>query len=297
MKTVLNTSLTSLGLALLMVPRPAVAQHESHGNHSHHVQPQSSSSNQQHHHATHQNHSQTSHTPVPTLSQADLAAAFPATDPHAMQHAPRWNHFVLIDQLEGWDNAHGSGQNWQGKAWLGGDINRLWLRSEGQRVDKHLATWSVDALYGRALSPWWDVVAGVRHDSNKQAADLTRAVIGVQGVAPYHFELSATAYLGGTRKAELIIEAEYNLLLSNRLIFQPLLETHWVSTDDRPRGVGNGLNKIQTGVRLRYEITRRFSPYIGFVHERHYGTTADWQRESGQSSKESRWVAGLRVWF
>jgi len=300
MKTALNTGLTSLGLALLMVPQPAVAQHEGHANHSNHSQqqsPKAPSSQTHNHHAAEQNHASTSHTPLPKLSQADLAAAFPATDPHTMEHPRRWNHFVLIDQLEGWNNAHGSGQNWQSKAWLGGDINRLWLRSEGQRADKHLARWSLDTLYARALSPWWDVVAGIQHQGNKQAADLTRAAIGLQGLAPYQFEISATVYLGGTRKAEWVMEAEYNLLLSNRLILQPLLETHWVATDDRPRGIGSGLNEIQTGLRLRYEITRRFAPYIGFIHERHYGTTANWQRQAGQSTKDSRWIAGVRLWF
>jgi len=295
MKTILNTGLTSLGLALLMVPRPAAAQHEAHANHSSHTSQQSTSHPNAH--AAHQNRAPITHTPVPQLTDADLAAAFPVTDPHAMQHAARWNHFVLIDQLEGWNNAHGNGQQWQVDAWIGGDINRLWLRNEGQRTDKHLANWSLDALYGRALSPWWDVVVGIRHDESKQAADLTRAAIGLQGVAPYQFEISTTAYLGGTRKAELVVESEYHLLLSNRLILQPMIETHWVATDDRPRGVGSGLNEIQTGVRLRYEITRRFAPYIGFVHERHYGSTADWLHQAGEPSKDSRWVAGVRLWF
>jgi len=295
MKTILNTGLTSLGLALLMVPRPAAAQHEGHADHSNHTPAPSTSHPNAH--AAHQNRTPITHTPVPQLTDADLAAAFPVTDPHAMQHAARWNHFVLIDQLEGWNNAHGSGQQWQVDAWIGGDINRLWLRNEGQRTDKHLANWSLDALYGRALSPWWDVVAGIRHDESKPAADLTRAAIGLQGIAPYQFEISTTAYLGGTRKAELVVEAEYHLLLSNRLILQPMIETHWVAADDQPRGVGSGLNEIQTGVRLRYEITRRFAPYIGFVHERHYGNTANWLRQAGESSKDSRWVAGVRLWF
>jgi len=297
MKTLLNTGLTSLGLALLMVPRPAAAQHEGHGHHSQQQSTPASNGQSYHHHAAEQNHASTSYTPVPKLSQADLAAAFPVTDPHTMEHAARWNYFFHIDQLEAWDNAHGHGQQWQTDAWIGGDIHRLWLRSAGQRADKHLASWSVDALYGRALSPWWDVVAGIQHQGNQQAADLTRAVIGVQGLAPYQFEISATAYLGGTGKAELAVDVEYNLLLTNRLILQPLLETHWVAADDRPRGIGSGFNEIQTALRLRYEITRRFAPYIGFVHERHYGTTANWQRQVGQSTKDSRWIAGLRLWF
>jgi len=294
MKIIYNIGLTSLSLALLMLSKSAVAQNEGHVHHGNPTSPQNTGVQNEHgHHAVHEK----SYTPVPPLSQADLAAAFPITDPHAMQHAARWNYFVHIDQLEAWDNAHSKGQQWQIEAWLGGDINRLWLHSDGQRVDEKLDNWSMDALYGRALSPWWDVVAGVRHDGNKQAPDLTRAVIGLQGLAPYEFDISVSAYLGGTGQAELVLEAEYSVLFTNRLILQPMLEIHWTAANDQPRHVGNGFNEMQIGARLRYEITRRLAPYIGFVHERHYGTTADWQSAAGESSRDSRWIAGIRVWF
>ncbi len=254
-------------------------------------------------HATHADHAghgaaamQAPREPIPAPSAADLAAAFPALAPHAMQHAPGINSLVLFDHLEAWDNARGSGQSWAAKGWVGGDIDRLWLRSEGQRSEGQLGEWSLDALYGRAISPWWDLVGGVRHDGG-DAPGLTRAAIGVQGLAPYKFEFAATAYLGGPRRAELAVEAEYSLLLSNRLILQPSLEASVAADDDPRRGVGSGLGHVGAGLRLRYEITRRFAPYVGFVHERRFGRSADLHRDAGEATRESRWVAGVRFWF
>lgn len=234
--------------------------------------------------------------PIPEPTAADLAAAFPRLAPHAMEHAPGFNSLVLFDHLEAWDNAHGSGQSWAAKGWFGGDIDRLWLRSEGQRSEGRLGGWSLDALYGHAISPWWDVVGGVRHDGG-DAAGLTRAAIGVQGLAPYKFEFAATAYLGGPRKAELAVEAEYSLLLSNRLILQPALGASVAADDDPRRGIGSGLGHVEASLRLRYEITRRFAPYVGFVHERRFGRTAGLHRDAGESPRDSRWVAGVRFWF
>ncbi|MGV8961104.1 MAG: copper resistance protein B [Stenotrophomonas sp.] len=235
--------------------------------------------------------------PIPALTPDDFAAAFPVLKPHAMEHAPALNSLVVFDHLEGWNNGHGSGQAWNINAWFGNDIDRLWLRSEGQRSDHVLGDWSVDALYGHAISPWWDAVAGVRHDNSRQAPDLTRAGFGFQGMAPYKFEVSAMAYIGGPRKAELAFEVEYDMLLSNRLILQPGVKANVIADDDPRRGVGKGVSSVEAGLRLRYEITRRFAPYVGFVHERAFGDTADMHRDAGQSVSESRWVAGVRVWF
>jgi len=241
--------------------------------------------------------SSTPHEPIPTPTAQDIAAAFPQLDPHAMEHAPSFNSLVVFDHLEGWNNDHGSGQGWGIDAWFGNDINRLWLRSEGHRSDGRLDDWSVDALYGHSVSAWWDVVAGVRHDNGAHAPDLTRAGIGMQGLAPYKFEMSAMAYLGGPRKAELAVEVEYDVLLTNRLILQPVVEASVVADDDPRRGVGKGLSSVEAGLRLRYEITRRFAPYVGFVHARSFGDTADLQRAAGAATRESRWVAGIRFWF
>lgn len=250
-------------------------------------------------HAGHnmQTSSDTPREPIPTPTKQDFDDAFPVLKPHAMEHAPSFNSLVVFDHLEAWDNAHGSGQAWGIDSWFGNDINRLWIRSEGERSENKLGDWSVDALYGHSISPWWDVVAGARHDNSRESPDLTRAAFGLQGMSPYKFEVSAMAYIGGPRKAELAFEVEYDVLLTNRLILQPVVEASIVADDDPRRGVGKGLSSVEAGLRLRYEFTRKFTPYVGFVHERAFGDTADMHRDAGEGVSESRWVAGVRFWF
>ena len=235
--------------------------------------------------------------PLPPPSAADLAAAFPALAPHAMQHAPVVNSLVLIDRLEAWDNAHGHGQTWAVDAWVGSDTDRLWLRSDGQREAGQLRAAGIEALYGHAVSPWWDVLVGIAHTHHRGAGNRTRAALGVQGLAPYKFDVGAMAYLGGPARVELQLEAGYDLLLSNRLILQPELHARLAAAADPDSGLGAGQASVEAGLRLRYEISRRFAPYVGVVHERTFGDTAALRRVAGQRLRESRWVAGIRLWF
>lgn len=234
--------------------------------------------------------------PIPAVSDADRAAAFPPIKPHAMEHAPAFNSLVMINRLEGWDADHGTGQAWEGSAWFGSDLNRLWLRSEGEREGSRTESSELEVLYGRSISPWWDVVAGVKQDF-RPADSRTWAAFGVQGLAPYKFEMSATAYLGESGQVMATVEAEYELLLTNRLILQPLVEASFSSKDVPEYGEGTGLNKVEAGLRLRYEINRRFAPYVGVVHERLFGETADYRRGEGGDVTDTRFVAGIRFWF
>lgn len=233
--------------------------------------------------------------PIPAITDADRAAAFPAIDHSAMHHASPVNSLLLFNRLEHWDGKHGEGQAWEASGWLGGDIHRLWLRSEGERQDGTTEHADVELLYGRSVSPWWDVVAGVRQDTRPRSRSW--AAIGVQGLAPYKFETSATLYLGEGGQVLLNGEVEYEILLTNRLILQPLLEVELAARDEQAHGIGSGLTKAEAGLRLRYEISRRFAPYVGIGHERSLGDTADLQRSQGHRARDTRWLAGVRVWF
>lgn len=232
--------------------------------------------------------------PIPPLTAADRAAAFPTLQRH-MAHDSGINSFVLFNRLEAWDAEHGDAQAWEAQAWVGTDIDRVWVRSEGERVDGRLHSANAEVLYGRSVSAWWDVVAGVRRDF--QPDGRTWAAIGLQGLAPYMFETQATLYLGNGGHVEATIEVEYELLLTNRLILQPLVELDFASKDDPGRGVGSGLSSMEAGLRVRYEISRRFAPYVGVVHERSFGDASRWQRAAGESPRDTRVVAGVRVWF
>lgn len=234
--------------------------------------------------------------PIPEVTDADRAAAFPPINHDAMEHAPNVHSLLLINRLEHWDGQHGSGQAWEASGWVGGNINRLWLRSEGERSGGRTEASDLEVLYGRSVSPWWDVLVGVKQDF-RPADSRTWAAFGIQGLAPYKFETSATAYVGDGGQLAATLEVEYELLLTNRLILQPLVEATLAAKDEPEHGMGAGLNKVEAGLRLRYEFSRRFAPYIGISHERLFGDTADYHQAAGEHTRDTRWVAGVRVWF
>ncbi|WP_237474497.1 MULTISPECIES: copper resistance protein B [unclassified Xanthomonas] len=234
--------------------------------------------------------------PIPPITAADRAAAFPVLRDHGMAHGASRTGYLLVDRLEGWDNAHGSGQAWEARGWYGGDIDRLWLRSDGEREGGRTTASSLELAYGRAISPWWDVLIGARQAFAPGRA-RTSAAFGVQGMAPYKFEVSAMLYVGEGGHASLHLEGEYDLLLTNRLILQPRLEAELAARNDPAHRIGSGLTSVEGGLRLRYELTRRFAPYVGVEHVRSFGDTADLRRADGEAARETRWVAGLRFWF
>jgi copper resistance protein B len=233
--------------------------------------------------------------PIPVLTDADRAAAAPPPHDHPA-HDNSIQSYVLFDRLEAWNADNGTGLEWEGQSWIGTDLNRLWLRSEGERVDGRTVSADLEVLYGRSFSPWWDVVTGIRHDF-KPGGSQDFAAIGVMGLAPYKFEVAATGYLGESGQTAARVEVEYETLLTNRLILQPLLEVNLYGKDDPRRGIGSGLSTVEAGLRLRYEITRQFAPYIGLVRERAFGTTADLRRDDGEDIDDTRLVAGFRIWF
>ena len=233
--------------------------------------------------------------PVPPLTDADRVAAFPAVAGHAA-HDNSIQKFVLLDRLEAWNADDGNGLAWEALGWLGTDLNRLWLRSEGDRVDDTTESADLEVLYGRSIARWWDVVAGVRQDFG-EGPSQTFAAIGVIGLAPYKFDVEATAYIGESGQTAARFEAEYDTLLTNRLILQWLVEADLYGKDDARRGIGSGLSTVEAGLRLRYEFTRKFAPYIGVAWERAYAGTADFRRDEGEEIDDTRFVAGLRIWF
>jgi copper resistance protein B len=233
--------------------------------------------------------------PIPPVTDADRAAAFPAgLDGHAV-HDRAINFMVLFDQVE-WRGTQDGGASWENRSWVGGDVNRLLLRTEGEgdhgRVENAFAT----VLWGHSFSRWWDVVGGVRQDFRPGPAQ-TWLAFGIQGLAPSWFEVEATGYVGAGGRTHLRVEAEYELLMTNRLILQPLIEAEVYGKSDPVRGIGRGLMSIETGLRLRYELRREFAPYVGVAWERKFFGTADAARARGVDVGGVRIVFGLRTWF
>jgi copper resistance protein B len=140
------------------------------------------------------------------------------------------------------------------------------------------------------------VVLGVRQDF-RPGDPQTWAAIGIQGLAPYWFELEGTAYFGGSGRTQFQFEAEYELLLTNRLVLQPLVEVTIAGKADPERGIGSGLSSLESGLRLRYEIRRELAPYLGVTFERKFFGTADFARAEGDDVGSARLTFGLRTWF
>lgn len=232
---------------------------------------------------------------VPPLSDADRAAAFPDLPPHAMHQGG--SHFLfLADQLEWQDADEGSALAWDIFGWYGGDIDRLAFRSEGERTDGHTEEAELQLLWSHAVGPWWETVAGVRQDF-KPGSPQTWAAFGVQGMPLFGLETEVTAFLGEGGQSALRLEAEYDILLTQRWVLQPTAELNLHGRNDEARGVGSGLSDAGFGVRLRYEINRQFAPYIGVTWNRAYGNTADLLRDEDEDASDTRLVAGIRFWF
>ncbi|WP_248740948.1 copper resistance protein B [Pseudomonas sp. MWU12-2029] len=236
-----------------------------------------------------------SRTPIPKLTDADRAAVFTSHGGHQV-HDSALNTYFLADKLEWQNGDDASTLAWDLSGWIGGDIDRLWLRSEGERSNGKTEDAEIQALWGHAISPWWDVVSGVRQDF-KPGAPQTWAAFGLQGMALYNFEAEATAFLGENGQSAVRLEGDYDILLTNRLILQPTAELNVYGKNDPQRGIGSGLSNTEAGLRLRYEIRREFAPYIGVTWNRTYGHTADYAREEGEDRSEARLVLGVRMWF
>jgi copper resistance protein B len=203
---------------------------------------------------------------------------------------------VLFDQLEWQSAGDGTGVNLDSKGWVGRDRDRLWFRAEGDGEDSRVGEAEAHVFYGRQFARWWDVVGGVRQDFGA-GPSRTWAAIGIQGLAPYWFEVEATAYIGASGRTHFRGEVEYELLLTNRLVLQPLVEVEVFGKSDPERGIGPGLSTTDMGLRLRYEFRREVAPYIGVTWNRKYGQTADFAEAAGEDSASARLVAGLRLWF
>lgn len=204
---------------------------------------------------------------------------------------------VLADELEFLSGDEGEGFAWRVQGTYGGDRHKLWFRTQGlktggQQVDP---TTDLEALWWRAYSPFWGTQLGVRQDFGPGAH--TWIAFGVEGLAPYWFEVGATGYVGDDGRLSARLLASYDLLFTNRLILTPELESNVYSRAENDRGLGSGLGNVELGLRLRYEIRRKFALYLGYVSERSFAGTADRRRAEGEPVTERRFVAGVRLWF
>jgi len=281
------TALARACLATALIS-PAAAQHDKH-------EPPAPPPAEQH--SEHAAHGAAAAASV-AITDEQRAAAFP--DLGAMRMGDMMlenplNKLVLLDRLE-WHDATGSPLTWDVDAWVGRDLTKLWIRTEGERRDDATEHAEIEILWGKSFARWWDFVAGARYDA-QPSPERSWAAFGVRGTAPFRFDIEATSYIGESGDAALRFEGRYDLLVTNRLVFQPELALDAYGQSDASRGMGAGLAEGELGLRLRYELRREIAPYVGLVHVRSFGRTADFAHAAGTETHDTRLVLGLRVWF
>jgi len=228
----------------------------------------------------------------------DPAAMAAARHMLAHHHGGESTWFFEGDRLEYQPNEGDDRLLWDAQGWYGGDRNKLWLKSEGtyNLDDGKVDEAELQALYSHAVTPFFDAQVGIRHDITPNPS-RTYAVVGLQGLAPYFLELDSAAFLSDKGDVTARIEAEYDLLLTQRLILQPRAEFDLAAQDVEELGIGAGLSSLELGLRLRYELRRQFAPYVGVSWRRAIGDSARFATRQGEDAAQGTIVAGLRIWL
>lgn len=314
--------------ALIGMPAPISAQHAHHEGHAAaadpapevdphagHAMPAPAAADPHAGHMMPGEASQPAGDPVGTnLKPGSAPAPAPPTDHYADRYWPAdamarsraqiraehgampWSR-IMIDRAEVQPEGDGDRYRIEGEASFGGDINRLILKAEVEGAFGGGAEQvELQALYSRAVDAYWNVQAGIRHDLRPDP-ERSYAVIGIEGLAPYWFEVESALFLSDRGDLHARIEASYDQRITQKLIAQPSIELNFAAQDVPGIGVGSGLSDAELGFRLRYEIVREFAPYVGLSIERSFGDTARFARAAGEGRTSTGLVIGVRVWF
>jgi copper resistance protein B len=243
---------------------------------------------------------------LPIFAAMPVCAQAPETPVDAPTPASDWPKpvkdnrvftFVTLDQFEGRTNGPTTSFRWDGQGWIGTDFNKLWFKSEGIVANGVTSDGDHEILYDRPIPHmrYFDWQAGARVDLD---SGPTRAwlALGVQGLARYFFNIEPTFYVRDGGRVAGRLQGYYDLYLTQRLILQPQVEMNFYSQADPARRIGTGLSDIDGGVRLGYQFSRKFAPYIGYVYSGVFGQTATFSRQSGEPTGANQFVFGIWLW-
>lgn len=218
-------------------------------------------------------------------------------DPTAAAEGAGLLTFLEADQFEYRLSSGEDTFSWEAQGWIGGDYDKVWFKTRGDDVvNGAMERAEMQLLYSRTIAAFWDLQVGARYDV-KPNPSRDYAVLGIQGLAPYFFEVDAAAFVSNKGDASARLEAEYELLLTQRLIAKPSAELNFAVQDVEELGIGSGLSEAELGLRVRYEIVREIAPYLGVSWERKIGPTADIARRAGADVDDLTFVTGVRFWF
>lgn len=215
-----------------------------------------------------------------------------ANDTHS-EHPSIFHAFKLETDIG--DSHEGTIATWDFDGWIGGDYNKLHIKSEGERVKDKVHEAEFWALYSRNVAEFWDAQFGVRFDTKPHATSYF--VVGFEGLAPYFFETEAHIFVSRDGDFTARIRQENDLLITQRLVLQPYAEINLSSQDIPKLDIGGGLTKGELGFQTRYEITRKLAPYIDIRYERKFGETAVIAKNEREPRDDFIVSTGLRLMF
>ena len=181
------------------------------------------------------------------------------------------------------------------EAWVGKDLNKLWLKADIESEDGEIAEAELQALYSRAIAPFWDFQVGVRKDFEPVSREW--AVLGLKGTAPYQLDVDASLFFGKGGQVGARLNTEYELMLSQKTALVPELGASFYTKDDEEAGIGSGLSDLDMSLRLKHELKREFAPYIGINWSKSFGNTADMLKQSGEKTSDTQLALGVEAWF
>ena len=211
------------------------------------------------------------------------------------KHGSNVFHAFTLEAATGENRDQDSISEWDLSGWIGGDDNKLWLKSEGEKVSGSTEQSELWALYSRNIDTFWDAQIGLRDDNRSESTSYL--VVGLMGLAPYYFETEAHLFVSQDGDISLRVREENDFLMTQKFIFQPWVELNLFAQDVHELDAGSGLSDASIGLQLRYEITRKFSPYLEVSYEKLYGETADIAVTAGENRSDSTVTAGFRVIF
>ncbi len=259
-------------------------------DHSQHQKPAAKMDHSKMDHSQHQK-------PAIPVSDGSMAEDIPMPFPGAMHMVddPFLSKFI-IDRFEVIDSDEDDKPILlEAEAWFGKDLHKLWLKTEVEQEGSETEEAELQALYSHAISPYWDIQAGLRKDF--KPVEREWFALGVKGIAPYYFDVDAALFFGKGGKTAASLSGEYELMLTQKTAVVPELEVNFFGQDDPEMGVGSGLSDMSFSLRLQHEFRREFAPYFGVTWTKLFGGTADYARDEGEDTSDARFMVGVHAWF
>jgi len=192
---------------------------------------------------------------------------------------------------------------WEIDTWFGRDLYKFWIKTEGEYVshdgESEVEQAQIELVYSQAFSAYWDWQLGLRHDPKPEVNNNQRnwLVLGAIGIAPGFWEIDANLYASDDDDVQINIEVEKELMLTQKWVLTPEFDITLNGKTNEDFGEGSGLSEIEASIRIGYEPSKKFQPFIGLSFLQTFGTTKNLKEAEGEDSDNFSLIAGIHFWF